>query len=913
MPLSLFELRDRANRFVQEWAGETREHAEAKPFWIDFFQVFGINRRRVASFEEPVKKLGGKQGFIDLFWKGLLLVEHKSKGKDLQKAYTQALEYFPGLPDYQLPKYILVSDFALFRLYDLEDNTQHEFSIEELPDRLHLFTFLTGYQKRNYPPEDPANAQAAELLGRLHDAIRSTGYGAVDNSTHALEVLLVRILFCCFAEDTAIFEKDTFRSLLEEHSHEDGSDTGSLLARIFQVLDQAPERRSSTLPSFLAGLPYVNGALFKERLDIPDFDAGLRQQLIRCTYFDWSRISPAVFGSLFQAVADPMRRRTLGAHYTSETNILKVLRPLLLDDLYAEFDTAGHNRVKLDALHKRLASIHILDPSCGCGNFLVVAYRELRVLELAILRRQLAPILATGQTVNLPLHALVNVDQMGGIEIEEFPARIAEVAMWLIDHQMNLQFSETFGEFYARLPLTRSAQIVHANALDKEWLEVFPNGRPADYIVGNPPFVGKSYQNSYQKEAMSRVFAGVKAAGNLDFVAAWYLKGGQYIEDNPNTRIAFISTNSISQGEQVSILWGELLNRYKIKIQFAHRTFIWNNEARGKAAVHCVIVGYGSVDFPVKRLFVYNKQRGHPHEVPARNINPYLVDTEDVIVYPRRKPLSSVPHIVYGSKPTDGGYLILSKEEKRLLLMKEPGSAPYIRRFVGAEEFINGIERWCLWLKDTPPSVLKAFPSIMARIEGVSKMRALSSKGATQKLAATPTLFGEERQPITDYLAIPEVSSENRRYIPIGYLPSDIIASNKLQTISNATLFLFGILTSEMHMTWMRQVCGRLKSDYSYSGTLVYNNFPFPERPSSKQVANVEAAAENVLTIRKQFNNESLADLYDPLTMPSILLKAHRILDQAVDSCYRSVAFSTELDRLNFLFTSYKETLEILK
>ena len=391
MPLSLFELRDRATRFAQEWAGETREHAEAKPFWVDFFQVFGINRRRVASFEEPVKKLGGKQGFIDLFWKGLLLVEHKSKGKDLDRAYIQALDYFPGLPDYQLPKYILVSDFARFRLYDLEDGAQNEFSIEELPDRLHLFTFLTGYQKRSYPPEDPANAHAAELLGQLHDAIRTTGYGVTGTSTHDLEVLLVRLLFCCFAEDTAIFEKDAFRYLLEEHTKEDGADTGPLLARIFQVLDQAPEKRPTTLPSYLAGLPYVNGALFKERLDIPDFDAGLRQQLIRCTYFDWSRISPAVFGSLFQAVADPIRRRTLGAHYTSETNILKVLRPLLLDDLNAELEKAGHNRIRLDALHKRLARTRILDPSCGCGNFLVVAYRELRLLELAILRRQLAP------------------------------------------------------------------------------------------------------------------------------------------------------------------------------------------------------------------------------------------------------------------------------------------------------------------------------------------------------------------------------------------------------------------------------------------------------------------------------------------------------------------------------------------
>jgi hypothetical protein len=912
MPLSLSELRDRATRFAREWAGETREHAESKPFWVDFFQVFDINRRRVASFEEPVKKLGGKQGFIDLFWKGLLLIEHKSQGKDLDKAYSQALDYFPGLPDYQLPKYILVSDFARFRLYDLEDGQQHEFALSELPDHLHLFAFLTGYQKRKYLPEDPANAQAAELLGQLHDAIRATGYGVTINSTHALEVLLVRLLFCCFAEDTAIFEKDAFRALLEEHTRDDGSDTGPLLARIFQVLDQSFDRRPATLPTYLAGLPYVNGALFRERFDIPDFDAALRKQLIRCTYFDWSRISPAVFGSLFQAVADPIRRRTLGAHYTSETNILKVLRPLLLDELYIELTNAGHNRRQLDILHRRLAHIRILDPSCGCGNFLVVAYRELRLLELEILRRQLAPLLAKGQTVNLSLHALIQVDQVGGIEIEEFPARIAEVAMWLIDHQLNLQLSEAFGEFYARLPLTRSAHIHHENALTFDWQKVFPDAQPADYIMGNPPFVGQTYQNEIQKASMIRIFAGNNMARSLDFVAAWYLKGAQYAYTNPNTRVAFVSTNSVTQGEQVAPLWSEMQGRYGMHIQFAHRTFAWANEARGKAAVHCVIIGYGTQALPIRSLFDYPTLKSEPQEIIVKNINAYLVDGPDVLVGSRTNPISQVPKMSWGSKPTDGGHFILSGKEREELLAREPGAASWIRPYMGGQELINGGERWCLWLINISPSELRQLPEVMKRVESVRRFRLASIAASTRAYADYPTLFRQVAQPDTTYLAIPEVSSERRFYIPIGFLSPNVIASNTLQTIPNSTLYHFGILTSAMHMTWMRQICGRLKSDYRYSNSLVYNNYPFPDYPDSKQVAAVEAAAQEVLTARALFPRESLANLYDPLTMPTTLIKAHQALDRIVDQCYRKAIFPTELSRLEYLFATYRQLTEPL-
>ncbi|NRT21240.1 hypothetical protein HNP98_004086 [Hymenobacter sp. 9A] len=467
MPLSLAELKDRAIRFAQEWQDSRDERADAQAFWIDFFQVFDVKRRRVASFEVPIKKADGKQGFIDLLWKGTLLVEHKSRGRDLDRAGQQARDYFPGLQDHELPKYILVSDFARFRLYDLDEGTAHEFGLAQLHEHLHLFAFLTGYQKREYRPEDPANIKAAELMGALHDALLAGGYQG-----HQLEVLLVRILFCLFAEDTAIFEKNAFQEFLETQTRPDGADVGTRLAEWFSVLDQAPATRQRHLPAYLAQLPYVNGSLFTEFFPFPAFDGALRQQLILCTYFDWSRISPAIFGSLFQSVTDPVKRRNLGAHYTSEANILKVIQGLFLDELRQELAAAGQSRPRLDALHRRLERLRFLDPSCGCGNFLVVTYRELRLLEQEILERQFAAQVATGQTVDLALYARVQVDQAYGIEVEEFPARIAEVAMWLMDHQLNLRLSEAFGNLYLRLPLTRTAKIVHGNALTTDWKSV---------------------------------------------------------------------------------------------------------------------------------------------------------------------------------------------------------------------------------------------------------------------------------------------------------------------------------------------------------------------------------------------------------------------------------------------------------
>ena len=901
MPFALAELRHRAADFARLHAESGDEKSEAQSFLRDFFDVFTPQGRRRARFEARVKKPDGSQGFIDALWPGTVLVEMKSRGRDLDAAHAQALSYLPNLPAAELPGYVLVSDFQRFRLYDLDQGLRHDFALAELPDHLHLFGFLTGYRPAGQQrPEDPANAEAAELMAQLHDALLADGYAG-----HPLEVLLVRLLFCLFAEDTAIFEKDEFRALLEEHTAPDGHDLGAKLQELFAVLDTAPAQRPRALPPHLASFPYVNGALFRENFRPPAFADSTRARLLRCTYFDWSRISPAVFGSLFQAIADPRRRRTLGAHYTSEPNILKVLGPLLLDGLRAELAAAGTARAPLTRLQTRLAGLRLLDPACGCGNFLVVAYRELRLLEHEILDRLFARGAAQGTALNLALLQLVRVEQVAGLEVEEFAARIAEVALWLMDHQLNLALSARFDQRYVRLPLSGGARILHANALQTDWQAEFPG---LDFIVGNPPFVGSKLMSAAQRDDLLAVAGpALKGAGVLDFVAAWYLKGAQYVQANPATRVAFVSTNSITQGEQVGILWGEVLRRYRCHVQFAHRTFRWSNEARGNAAVYCIVVGFGAEALPNPRLFDYATPRSEAQEIPARRINPYLVDGPDVLITTRSTSLSPVPKMEKGSQPTDGGAFLFTEVEKEEFLMQEPNAAAFLRPFVGADEFINGYQRYCLWLKNATPSQLKALPLVLARVQQVRQARLASSKEATRKWADYPQLFTEDRQPEGDYLLVPAVSSENRRYIPIGFMPKETVASNLVSVIPNATPYLFGILTSEMHMAWMRQVCGRLESRFRYSGTLVYNNYPFPPSPTSAQREAVATAAAGVLAARAAFPGEALAALYDPATMPPALARAHAALDRAVDRCYRPQPFGTELARLEYLFGLYQE------
>lgn len=894
MALSWNEIKERAVKFSKEWAEYSNEEADAKPFLVEFFNVFGIYSKKVATFEHRVKKLDERDGYIDLLWKGTILIEMKSRGKNLDKAFQQAKDYLHGLKQHELPKYILVSDFEIFKLYDLEEENIVEFKILDLVNNVQSFGFLLGYQKKVYKEQDPANIKAAEFMGKLHDRLKEIGYDG-----HPLEVYLVRLLFCLFAEDTTIFNKQQFQDYIEFRTNEDGSDLAPKLQELFQVLDTPSEKRFKNLDEQLAEFPYVNGKLFQEILPMASFDTKMRKALLDCCYIDWSKISPAIFGSMFQSVMNPKERRNLGAHYTSETNILKLIKPLFLDELWAEFENIKNNKNKLPEFHKKISLLKFLDPACGCGNFLVITYRELRLLEIAVLRA----LNKSGQGfLDVSEIIWLDVDMMGGIEYEEFPARIAEVAMWLIDHQMNMLISNEFGQYFARLPLKKSAKIVHGDALEVDWETVIPKEQ-LSYIIGNPPFIGSNIMKQNQRDQIVKEFENIAGGGTLDYVTGWYIKGAKFIQ-NTKIKVAFVSTNSIVQGEQTNLLWGLLQNKYKIKIHFAHRTFKWSNEAKGNAAVFCVIVGFANYDTNNKSIFEYEDIKGEAHEIKAKNINAYLVDAKDILVEKKRKPICNVPEIIKGNYYAKSEGLIIEEEDLHYLESNEPNAKKYIKLLIGADEFINNRKRYCLWLVDCPPDELRKMPLVMERVNRVKADRLKSTDKGMQNL--TPTQFRETNNP-DNCLVIPVVSSERRKYIPMGFIDKNTISTNGNLIMPNGNLFHFGVLMSAMHMAWIKTVCGRLKSDFRYSKDIVYNNFPWAENPSEKQIKQIEEKAQKVLEVRSSFPNSSLADLYNPLTMPPTLIKAHNDLDKAVDSAYRTAPFTSEANRMVYLFELYEK------
>lgn len=918
--LSWSEVRERAIRFARDWSRATSERADKQTFYNEFFAVFGIRRASVASFEANVRNLQGNVSAIDLLWRGKLLVEHKSFGEDLVAAETQALTYIEDLTREgrldEIPRFVLVSDFARFVLFDLEPDepagqpafagrtaSRLSFTLAEFPRVIRSFAFMLGQTRVRLDPEDPANEKAYARMCELHDAFKAGGF-----TGHELERLLVRILFCLFAEDTGIFAPESFTQFIRTRTREDASDLGAQLNHLFDWLNspQADAPLDDTDP--LYGFRYVNGDLFAERLGFPRCTRAMRGALLYCCEFQWARISPAVFGSLFQGVLDDQARRQQGAHYTSERDIMKVLRSLFLDDLRAEFarlktDRSSRRRANLEAFQQKLRSLKFLDPACGCGNFLVLGYRELRSLEMDVVHA----LHGTEQQV-LDVRQLlkVDVDQFHGIEYSEWPARIAEVAMWLMDHQMNGLAAEAFGQGFDRLPLRSSPHIVHGNALRLNWNAVLPSSQCA-YVMGNPPFVGAKFQSDAQRADMDAIAGDVENGGLLDYVTGWYFKAADYIQ---NTRIVvgFVSTNSISQGEQVGVLWNHLFHRFRLKIHFVHRTFAWASEARGKAHVHVVIVGFAAFDTQAKRIYEYEGEL--PTTVTARNISPYLVEGSDLTILNRGTPICDVPGMVTGNKPIDGGNYLFTPEEKAAFLKLEPKAAKHFHLWLGGEEFINGIERWCLWLGDCPPSELRAMPHALARVEAVKKFRLASKSAPTRKLAETPTRFHTEFFPEKTFLALPQVSSERRRYIPIAFLNPGVLCGDKLRLVSCATLWHFGVMVSAMHMAWMQRVTGRLESRFQYSGKIVYNNFPWPN-PSPEQRARVEEKAQAVLAARAPHlppnGTATLADLYDPNTMPRDLLRAHAELDRAVEKCYRPEPFHSDRERVEHLFRLYEQ------
>lgn len=901
MALSWNEIKTRASAFIIEWKDKSqiaREEADAQTFLNGFFNIFGVGRSRIAIFEHKVKLDDESSGYIDLFWKGHILIEMKSPGKDLEEAYTQAKKYANALDSIEFPKAILICDFNNFHYYNLnEDAKLYKFVLNDLCQYVELFSDLAGYKDVEYKKQDIVNIEAAEKMGKIHDRLKEIGYKG-----HKLEVYLVRLLFCLFADDTGIFEHDHFVKYIIQRTNVDGSDLALHLQKIFEVLNKPLHTRLLTIDEQLNKFPYVNGKLFEEYLESPDFDLKMRESLLECCTLDWRQISPAIFGAMFQSVMKKDERHDLGAHYTSEENILKVVHPLFLDSLWDEFDK--YNNYVSDAkvqrlyeLHNKIASLKFLDPACGCGNFLVIAYRELRILELSIMEE----LLGYDKVLDIEHFIKVNVNQFFGIEIEEFPSQIAQVAMWLIDHQMNLMVRDKFGQYFIRIPLTTSATIINKNALELNWESIIPNNE-LSYILGNPPFLGARVMKTEQKSDLKRVFKGLKNSNNLDYVTCWYKKASEYIQ-NTNIEVCFVSTNSICQGEQVPILWPHLLNQQHLYINFAHQTFKWSNEARGKAAVYCVIIGFSLLDKKNKKLYIYEDVKGNPKEISVKIINAYLLDAPIVFIDKIKKPICDVPENIWGNMPNDGGNLLLKKEERDYLIAKYPDITNIIKKFMGADEYLYNIQKYCLWLKDIPPTSYNKYIEVKTRIDNVKKLRQDSNREATKKLAKFPMLFGEIRQPKSDYILIPLHSSENRDYIPIGFMDKDTICSNAISLIPNATLYEFGVLSSRMHMAWVKYICGRLESRYRYSGTIVYNNFIWPN-PTDSQKSKIKIAAQEVLDARKIYPNLCLADLYDNDTMIPELVKAHQKLDKIVDKAY-GIVFKSDSERVSHLFKLY--------
>jgi len=917
MKLSWNEIRVRAAQFARRHRDAAYEKGETQTFYNEFFELFGTSRASVARYEEQVARLDNTRGFIDLFWPGTLIVEQKSAGRDLKAAAAQAATYFDALPETEKPRYQLVCDFQSFELLDRETRRTTRFALSDLRKHVEAFAFIRdAHAPLSARTEKPADIAAAELMGELHDALKPSIDG------HDLKVFLTRIVFCLFADDTGIFDdRHMLWDYLETRTSEDGSDMGPKLAHLFQVLDTPPDRRSPTLDADLAAFPYVNGDLFKGATRIPDFDSAMRETLLRACAFDWTPISPAIFGSLFQSVMDAKARREMGAHYTTEENILKVIGPLFLDDLRAELarilslKTARERRLRDFQAHLR--SLTFLDPACGCGNFLIIAYRELRALEMEVLRA-LHP---TGQRVlDASALSVVDVDQFYGIEYEEFPARIAETALWMMDHLMNVALSEEFGVVFTRIPLARSPSIHIGDALEFDWADLLPPER-CSYVMGNPPFIGHQNRNAEQVRWMHHVWGREGQVNRLDFVTCWFKKAADYLKGHQGSAMAFVSTNSITQGEQAGILWPVLFGM-GLHIRFAHRTFQWNSEARGKAAVHCVIIGMVWSEPRDPRIWEYEDVRGDPTlSDEVSRINGYLVDGPQWALPARTKPQEGQKRIIQGSKPADGarlrrpegGYekfsnLIMDKADRDRIVATWPFTESWIRPYVGGDELISGEWRYCLWLKDIPPQELKRCPEVLERLGRVRTGRLQSPTKSVREFADYPTLFTQDRQPSVAYLAIPEVTSSARPYIPIALLGPEVIASNKLMIMPGAGLSELAILTSRMHMSWMRTVAGRLKNDYSYSPS-VFFTFPLPPAPD---LSPLEPLAQAILDARAAHAPATLADLYDPDLMPPDLRRAHQALDRAVDRLYHPRGFASDRERVEHLFQRYEAMVKPL-
>ncbi len=927
--LSLNAIRKNCAKFAHEWSdcvGDEKQ--DGHEFMRELMQCFGITKRKAISYERRSNRAStGRQGYIDALIPGKALIEMKSAGKNLDEAEEQALDYIHDLADVETPRLLIISDFRRIRIVDLDhdmttdngiDSGRTEFKLAQLPDHVDDLKFLAGYGmvRVGSREQEEASIRAARVMADLYEALDGSGY-----SDHEASIFLIRTLFCLYGDDAGLWERDLFAEFLVTRTREDGSDLGAQLTLLYQTLNTPVERRQSTLDELIARFPHVNGGIFAEPLSIPSFSLEMREELMRACAFDWSGISPAVFGSLFQAVKSPEARRELGEHYTSETNILKTLGPLFLDDLRERFAENTHNLDKLNNLRKELGELRVMDPACGCGNFLVVAYRELRrmdteilvrIRELELARKDNDEFQATMFFEDRGINAdiAVQLDRFFGIEIEEWPARIAQTALHLAHHQANREMERLLGQAPSILPLSTSAHITIGNALRTDWTQVCPPS-PTVRIVGNPPFIGQYMRSEEQTDDLRFVW-GDGYDGYLDYVTGWFIKASQYFQSVPRGgRFAFVSTNSIAQGAPVAALFRPLLEG-GWRIRFAHQTFAWTSEAPGAAAVHCIITGFdrGAPHEKARPvLFTYSSLKAQPEALPVKHINPYLVEGPDIFLKALRHPLSpNLPEVRFGSKPVDGGNLIVEAKDYPQVAA-DPIAAKYLRPFRMGREVVRGLDRWCLWMhtEDFDPRDIDRSPILKERVRACAIFRQGSKKKATVAGAQTAHLFQENHQPSDPYVAIPRVVSETRLFYTAAHLSEDVIAGDKVYTALDPDGFLFAIISSSMFMSWQKLVGGRLKSDLNFSNKIVWNTLPLPE-VSDKQRAAIIAAGQGVLDARAEQPGVSLADMYNPLAMSPSLLKAHRTLDRAVDRAFGArKALETNEERLAILFKRYQE------
>lgn len=916
MALSWNQIRTNATQFSHDWKDASYEKGESQSFYNDFFELFGVKRRSVARFEDHVRKLDNSSGFIDLYWPGVLLVEHKSLGGDLKKAITQAEGYFDAVPEGEKPRYLFVCDFQSFILIDLDQDEHIEFQLADLPDNVERFFFILGRQKPLYQSKEPINIDAAKRIGNLYDFLVESGY-----PDHDLEKLLVRLVFCLFADDTGIFQpRGIFHDQIDSRTNMDGSDLGQFLSILLQTLNTPLPNRQKNIDPDLAQFPYINGDLFAETISISSFNKTMREELIKACLFDWSSISPAIFGSLFQVVLSKELQRELGGHFTTEENILKAIKDLFLDDIWDSFHSLFVSKkptlIELRDFQSSLRNISVFDPACGCGNFLIVAYRELRRIELAVLSE-----ISSSFPIELkkgPI-SLLDVDQFFGIELREYSARIAESALWMTDHIANIELSLELGIDYSRIPLEKIPVIEIGDALSLDWNSILPP-ESCSYIICNPPYRGAKIQSPEQREQIRTIANLTGRGGTLDFVCGWLIKAASYAL--AGSKLAFVTTSSIIQGEQVGQLWTLLFGRFSLEISFAHQTFNWTTESSSRPNVDVVIIGLVSreAENADKNLYKYETPESLPTKHVTNRISPYLIDgallnDPHIVVEEQTLPINGFPHSTIGSKPIDGGYYILSRSEMDDLLKIEPAVKTFIHPFIGAREFLKGTERYILYLGEATPKELSSLKNTKKIIDRVRQYRAgkLPAKGTTKyrtkpdDLANTPLKFHVTRVPDKTFLIIPEVTSERRIYIPIAWMNPPVIPSNLVKIVPNATLYLFALLTSAMHMSWVRIIGGRLESRYRYSIKLVYNNFPPPKNVSKPVMTKIENAAKDVLKCRQPHTTSTLEELYDPNTMPTNLIEAHQKLDAHVDKLYMGKQGASDEERVAWLLNEYKK------